>query len=301
MLAFQISWQSLAPLPEPRAALLHAVVEGRLLAAGGTQWQDGQKLWSRRCDFFDPQTNTWSPGAPLPMPRADSATVEVGGDTFFLGGTSDGRVLDDVIVFDGMNWRSKPEMRLPAPRSYAQAAFVKRRVYLFGGLEKAGDIASARSDVWMWNLDRPNDGWTRVSQIPEPARSNYGFGVLDGKAYLFGGVSPTANGFHNLAESWSYDFGRNEWTALPDVPVATRAWAAVAVQNSILLLGGYTDRFVDTVLNFSPRSKKMQHSGRLPHGLADARFLQIGERLYVTGGESGMKVRSPGTWEGRPE
>ena len=85
------------------------------------------------------------------------------------------------------------------------------------------------------------------------------------------------------------------------MPVATRAWAAVAVQNSILLLGGYTDRFVATVLNFSPRSKKMQHSGRLPHGLADARFLQIGERLYVTGGESGMKVRSPGTWEGRPE
>src|SRR5215203_5572516 len=203
MLAFQISWQVLAPLPEPRAALLHAVVRGRLLSAGGTQWQQGQKLWSRRCDFFDPQTKTWSPGPPLPMPRADSAAVEIGESTFFFGGTSDGRVLDDVLSFNGAEWQSEPNMRLPSPRSYAQAAFVNRRIYLFGGLEKAGDIASARSDVWMWNLDRSGDGWIRVSEMPRPNRSNYAFAVLDGKAYLFGGVSPKEGGFRNLAEAWS--------------------------------------------------------------------------------------------------
>ena len=85
------------------------------------------------------------------------------------------------------------------------------------------------------------------------------------------------------------------------MPVATRAWAAAALRNSFLLLGGYTDRFVDTVLNVSPQSQTMKHGGTLPHGLADARFLQIGGRVYVTGGESGMKLRSARTWEGRPE
>src|SRR3954470_18938990 len=154
-LAFQIIWQARAPLAEPRAALLHANVGNRLLVAGGTQWKNDRKLWSTRCDFFDPLTNSWSAGPPLPMPRADSPVAEANGEFLFFGGTSDGNALDDVLAFDGVRWRGRPEMRLPAPRSYAQAAAVGRRIYLFGGLEKAGDIATARRNVWMWNLDQP--------------------------------------------------------------------------------------------------------------------------------------------------
>jgi serine/threonine-protein kinase PknK len=297
-LAFQIVWESQSPLPEPRAALLHAVVDGRLLAAGGTLWKQDRKLWSTRCDFFDPRTNTWRTGPPLPAPRADSAVIETAGEFLFIGGTSDGRVLDDVLVYSGTGWRSRPEMRLPAPRSYAQAALVGRRIYLFGGLEKAGEIGSANRDVWMWNLDKPGGGWRHVSTMPEPARSNYAFAVLNGKAYIFGGVAPDGAAFRNLSESWSYDLNTNEWSPLPTVPIATRAWSAAVWQNSILLLGGYTDQFAASILSFSPDSRDFIYAGDLPEGLADARFLSIGGSLYVTGGESGVKIRSAYTWSG---
>jgi N-acetylneuraminic acid mutarotase len=297
-LAFQIVWESQSPLPEPRAALLHGIADGRLLAAGGTLWKQGRKLWSTRCDLFDPRTNTWSAGPPLPMPRADSAVVEIGGEFLFFGGTSDGRVLDDVLVYGTTGWRSRPEMRLPAPRSYSNAALAGRRVYLFGGLERAGEIGSASRDVWMWSLDRPTNGWQHVASMPEPARSNYGFAVVDGKAYVFGGVAPEGAGFRNLSESWSYDFGANAWTPIPPVPAATRAWSAVVWQNSILLLGGYTDQFVASVQRYSPITREFTYSGDLPKGLADARFLPIGDSLFVTGGESGVKIRSGDTWRG---
>jgi N-acetylneuraminic acid mutarotase len=233
------------------------------------------------------------------MPRADSAVVEAGGEILFLGGTSDGRVLDDVLVYSGQGWRSRPEMRLPSPRSYAQAALAGTRIYLFGGLEKTGDIGSARRQVWMWNLDRPADGWREVSTMPEPARSNYAFAVLDGKVYIFGGVAPAGDSFQNVAESWSYDLHTNEWSSVPSVPIATRAWSAVVSTNSILLLGGYTDRFATTILRFSPKTRDFTHSGELPRGLADAKFIPVGASLYVTGGESGVKIRSGETWRGR--
>jgi N-acetylneuraminic acid mutarotase len=295
-LAFQLVWQAQSPLPEPRAALLHAVVGSRLLAAGGTLWKEGRKIWSRRCDLFDPVTNSWSAGPPLPMPRADSAVVEAGGEFLFLGGTSEGRALDDVLVFNGTGWRSRPEMRLPGPSSYAQAALVGRRIYLFGGLEKTGDIASARRDVWMWNLDAPRNGWLLVSQMPEPARSNYAFAVLGGKAYIFGGVTSTGEGFRNLSDSWSYDFNSNAWLSLPSVPNATRAWSAAVWQGAILLLGGYTEQFESNVLSYSPRSRSFTYSGSLPRGLADVSVLAIDKDIYVTGGESGAKIRSGETW-----
>ena len=89
-LAFQLTWHSRAPLPEPRAGLLHAVVDGKLLAAGGAYWKDNQKIWSRRMDLYDPATNSWSPGASMPHTRADSASVVTGDEILFLGGSSDG-------------------------------------------------------------------------------------------------------------------------------------------------------------------------------------------------------------------
>jgi N-acetylneuraminic acid mutarotase len=295
-LMFQFVWQAQAPLPEPRAALLHAVVGGRLLAAGGTYWKDERKFWGTRCDLFDPATNSWSTGPALPVPRADSASAEVRGEFLYFGGTSNGRVLDDVLAFDGVRWYGKPEMRLPAPRSYSQAAVIERRIYLFGGLEKIGDIATARRDVWVWDLDHPRDRWQQISQMPEPARSN--FAVLNGKALFFGGVAPTQGGFRNLSESWSYDFGKNRWESLPPVPLATRAWAAAVRDGSVFIFGGYTDQFARTILRFHPQSREFTPAGELPRGLADVRFFAIKDSLFVTGGESGMKIRSGETWRG---
>ena len=135
--------------------------------------------------------------------------------------------------------------------------------------------------------------------MPEPARSNYAFAVLDGKVYIFGGVAPAGGSFRNLAESWSYDFETNEWSSVPSVPIATRAWSAVVSNSSILLLGGYTDKFATTILRFSPKTRDFTHFGELPHGLADAKFIPIDGSIYVSGGESGVKIRSGETWRGR--
>ena len=151
----------------------------------------------------------------------------------------------------------------------------------------------------MWNLDRPAwNGWQHVSKMPEPARINYAFTLLDGKAYLFGGVAQDAGGFGTCPRRGATTSTGSSWVPLPAIPVATRAWAAAVWRNYILLLGGYTDQFSSTVLSFSPKSREFTYSGRLPRGIADARFLSIDGDLFVTGGESGMKIGCAESWRG---
>jgi N-acetylneuraminic acid mutarotase len=293
-LALHLSWNACAPLPEPRAALILADVDGKLLAAGGTYWSEGRKMWSRRADFFDPASNRWLPGPPLPAPRADSAVAAIEGDVYLLGGTSDGEVLDDVIVLHNGAWETKPEMRLPGKRSYANAAVYNGKLYLFGGMEKAGDLSTIRDNVWVWEDGR----WTQIATIPPPARSNYAFAVDGHTAYFFGGVTATTDGFHNLGEALAYDMGANRWRELASVPEANRAWGAVPVRGRILLLGGYTSGFAAGIFRFDPITCSYAYAGELPQGLADTRYVRIGGRIYVTGGESGVKIRSGNTWEG---
>ncbi|MCC6340700.1 MAG: hypothetical protein IT166_00790 [Bryobacterales bacterium] len=287
-------WNARAPLPEPRAALILAAVDGKLLAAGGTWWNGNRKMWSRRADFFDPVSNRWLPAPPLPAPRADSAVAVLDGDVYVLGGSSDGEALDDVLVLRNGSWEPRPEMRLPGRRSHANAAVWKNKLYLFGGMEKAGDLQTIRDNVWIWEDGR----WRLISTIPPPARGNYAFAVDGNSACFFGGVTAAAGGFHNLGEALAYSMETSRWRALPSVPQANRAWAAVPIRGGILLLGGYTTGFSAAIYSFDPISGNYAFAGELPQGLADTRYVRIGEKIYVTGGESGMRIRSGNTWEG---
>lgn len=294
-------WTVRAPLPEPRAGLLQAAVGRRLLVAGGTYWLGERKIWSARTDFFEPATNSWQAGPSLPSPRADSAVVTVSGEVFVIGGSSEGTALDDVIVFSDGKWKALPAMRLPQPRTYPVAASIGSRLYVFGGMSRPGDFKTINDEVLVWDVTKPRDGWRSVSKMPPPRRSNFGSAVQDGKVWIFGGVTVGGGGtIRNLDESWSFDPTGGEWRSARAAPVANRAWAAVSHGSDILLLGGYTTEFANQVLRFSPgpSSWVIEPRAALPHGLADARFSWIGKKLYVTGGESGNRIRSGATWEG---
>jgi hypothetical protein len=179
MLAFQLSWQVLAPLPKGRAALLHAVVRGRLLVAGERSGRIAKKLWSRRCDFFDPQTNIWSPRPALAHASRRLRCGRSRRRYVLLGGTSDDRVLDDVIAFDGTSWQSRPKMLLPAQRklrAWAATAF-RNWILLLGGYTVRGSstelFTTVADDEARWNAT----SWSRRRAVP----SDWGKSVRHGR------------------------------------------------------------------------------------------------------------------------
>ena len=77
-------WTPKASLPEPRANLAVAVLDGKLYALGGER--DGAPLTA--ASVYDPATDTWSALPPLPVAATDLAAAGANGKLYALGGTT---------------------------------------------------------------------------------------------------------------------------------------------------------------------------------------------------------------------
>jgi len=299
LLLASMEWKERAVLPQARAGCGAGVIGKRMVVAGGSYWDKDQKYWSDRTDLFDPETNTWSPGAPMPQPRSDAASATFRGSVYVFGGVVGGSLSNNTQGFDGEHWKELPDAKLPAALMYPVAAAVDSGILLLGGLTRMGDLSSASQSLWIWS---PSADWRKLAAFPGAFRVSAAVAAADGKLYVFGGIHQDAVGAPptNLQDAWSYDLKRDTWTELPKLPVARRAWAAIALDRKIYLLGGYTDSFSADVYSFDVKSHEMHPAGSLPHPLADARFLRIGSRVLTAGGESGNKIRSNWTFEGKP-
>lgn len=293
----EVKWAEVRGMPLPRAGYMAGTDGRRLLLAGGTYWEGGTKKWSSRADWYDPEKDVWQPAPSLPFPVGDAASVSFGGRVFVLGGGADGAVSGDTLVLEDGAWRKLESWSLPAPRLYPVSAVLDGRVYVVGGLAAAGDYAHATATVWSRRLDG-EEGWRRHAPIPGPGRAHFALAPYRGRLYLFGGMTEADGQFVNLAGALEYDPAVEKWRALPDAPVARRAWGAAPWQGRILLLGGYSEDFSGQVYSFDPRTARYTLSGTLPRPVADARFVRAAGKLLTAGGESGPKIRAPWTWAG---
>jgi N-acetylneuraminic acid mutarotase len=281
-------------MPLPRAGTMAASDGRRLLVAGGTYWEGDTKRWSDRADWYDPIANRWSPAPSLPAARGDAACAVLGSDAavYLLGGGEHGSTTADALRLAGGAWRDAPEWRLPAPRLYPVATVMDGRVWVVGGLPASGDYANASATVW----SSSGQGWRAHAEVPGPRRAHFALAALNGRLHLFGGYGIVDGKPVNHSDAYEYDPSRNQWRALPTLPVARRAWWAVRWGGRILVFGGYTDTFEDSVYAFDPRTREFSLAGSLPRGVADARFVLAGDRILTAGGESGNRVRAGWTW-----
>lgn len=290
-----VTWKERADLPAPRAGYVAGVWDSKLVIAGGTHWEGDRKIWTDRTDLFDPATNIWSPGSPLPAPRSDCACATIGGMIYAFGGVVADAVSKDVVAFDGRSWKSFGE--IPVALMYAGTAVVGDTVYLLGGLTTFGELTSASTGLYCW---QPGGEWQPLAPFPGTPRAGAAVTAVDGKLYVFGGIhmAESTRDLHNLGDAWSFDPSDNHWTPGPALPVRRRAWGAVEVDHGALILGGYTDAFSNEVFHFNPQTNQFTRMADLPHALADAKYFRIGQSVFTAGGESGIKIRGAWTFEG---
>lgn len=288
------SWREGAPAPLPRAGCAAGVVAGRLVVAGGTYWQEGRKFWCAQADAYDPATNLWQALPALPEPRGDAPTVVVEGVLYILGGGVDGPPVDTVVRFDGGSWSPAPNLTLPAPRRSSAAAVVDGTIYVFGGLAGTWtDFASATSTVWS---ARPGAGtWTLRRPLPGPARFNAAVGAVGDRILVAGGCSAVDGKVVNLDDILAYEPRTDTWSTLGRLPQPLRGACGLVDADRLLVICGYTDRFLTSVLAVNAATGAVTSAGELPVGLADTRFLRVGSFLVGVTGEDGIKRRFPGT------
>ena len=292
--AQKLNWREEAELPRPVAGYMAGVVHGKFIIAGGSYWENGQKRWSNLVQAFDPTTNQWTNFAPLPAARSDAAATTLNGDLYCFGGGSGKAVLTEAIVLHEGKWSRVTEADLPQPRLFAVAVSSGGWIYLLGGISNAGNYTTMSNDLWRW---RPGEkAWETLASLPGPGRISHAVVVIDGDIYVLGGATTGSDDVENLKDAYRYDTRTGKWTRLPDLSVAKRAWCAVAVGERALVLGGYTDKYVDTAYWYDP-AQGLTPSDSLPHALADAKFFRIGDVVVGAGGEAGPGVRGKWTLE----
>ena len=138
------------------------------------------------------------------------------------------------------------------------------------------------------NQNSPTDHATRFSANTTPRQSK----VYHGKIFVLGGLSGAA-GWPATSNSWVYDPQKDSWSPLAPVPSSVaRGAAGTGTYKGIIYLGGgilsLNGPTVDIVSAYEIASNKWidlpAAASRLPGGRDHTATVQIGSKLYMTGG-----------------
>ncbi len=136
-------WTTLPNLPTQRNHLAVVAIERKVYVAGGRFGGGFNSEKTAALEIYDPATNRWTAGAPLPAPRGGVAGVSANGCVYVVGGegnTNDPRGLfDQNEAYDPQAnaWNRLPPMPTPT-HGLVGAAFVDGRIYLPGGAVTQG-------------------------------------------------------------------------------------------------------------------------------------------------------------------
>ncbi|MGQ9681373.1 MAG: Kelch repeat-containing protein [Anaerolineae bacterium] len=171
-------WSQRAAMPVPRQRFA-AVACGHVIAVIGGDTAAGV---SGDVLLYDSVNDSWSAGAAKPVPVSNVAGALVGEEILVPGGYgADGRVRQDVEVYDLRRdvWRRAAPM--PEGRCAYALSVVQDRLFLLGGWSGQRYV----SDVWTYDVQR--DRWDEGTPMPS-ARGFAGAASVDGRVYVVGGL-----------------------------------------------------------------------------------------------------------------
>lgn len=153
-------WTRAAPLPVPRNQHSIAVLNGEIYIIGGQFNHDLQQLDQTMVDIYDPNSDSWREGPPLPVAHSHSegATFVYEDRIWMVGGhaTPEGgkKGFDNKVVTlrEGEAW--EVTCHLPKPISSPAAKVIGGRLYVAGGWDgRMDDDKEWLSSPEVWVAD----------------------------------------------------------------------------------------------------------------------------------------------------
>jgi N-acetylneuraminic acid mutarotase len=227
---------------------------------------------------YDPTSNTWTPIAPLPAPRAWFSGTSDGTYIYLLGG------VDQNFNTTATLWRYDPvsnayNTNLP---SYTIPTYLHASAYLNGKIYRIAGVAIG-TDYHVEVYDIATNSWSMAANYPF-ANHTLMAAALSNYIYAGGGnASPT--------NAYRYDPNTNTWAAIADLP-AGRTAAASGVYNGRWLLAGGDVNFAisNSAIAWDPATNTWNN---LPNMVQARDYLAgapAGMSFYAVAGSSG-----PGT------
>lgn len=225
-----LQWTTRRALRHPRAYhTATAFRDGSVLVIGGLA--NGVPVES--VEIYHPDTDTWEELPPLVPARVHhSATLLRDGKVLVVGGmTGDGRVLDEVLLWDPAGWQSATSLNQP------RASHSATRLY-DGSVLIVGGIGEADLPTGIVQYDPIKQQWGNAGTLAVTRYEHQASLLHDGSVLLTGGTG--ALGIVAYTERIPY--GTSDRAPLPGLPFPVYLHSAtVLLTGETLLMGGWTD------------------------------------------------------------
>lgn len=201
------TWETKTAMPTPRADLDACVVNGKIYLIGGKTYWGTEPFYHELnvTEVYDPETDTWTKAASMPIPVFGYASAVVGSKIYVIGGArqfqeglSNVTIVSSNQVYNAETdeWSSRTEP--PVALSHAAACVTSgvtapKRIYVIGGFDKT-NYSNAT-----FAYDFEKDEWSAGALMPT-ARAYLGLAVVDDAIYAIGGF----DGLNMLAANERY-------------------------------------------------------------------------------------------------
>lgn len=231
------SWSTLQ-LSVARGYAAAAVVDGKIIFAGGVTIVNNQQVATKVVDILDPGSGNWTP-AQLSIPRADFPAAVTGDTVWFYSGVTDWNNYTcttrmDIYVASQNQWST---METPQGREGGALAVVGNKLLFAGGFFGGNGTQGKTDRVDIFNI--PNGPWEQAT-LSSP-RSALSAATVGQKAYFIGGGNYNLlNGFLSTSTDIVdiYDADMNEWS-IGHLNTNRTAHTCSVSGNTIVVGGGW--------------------------------------------------------------
>ena len=196
------SWETLRDKPTPVTDVKGTLIGEKIYVPGG-ETADGSP--TELLEIYDPRTDTWEEGAPLPKAVSAYALADFEGQLYLFGGWDGTQALADVVVYDPVDdaWHEGTAM---ATAKYDGGAVSQAdKIVVLGGQNELGTLKEAQA----YYPSRDGNGespWEEFPELPEPM-VGFGAASVSETVYVVGGQDFDEAG----NEPRSYIYTNEDW------------------------------------------------------------------------------------------
>jgi hypothetical protein len=260
-----LAWRRIADAPTERQEVAAAVVGGKIYVVGGLVSNGA----TAAVEIYDPASDSWTAGPPLPLALHHAMAAEQGGRLFVMGGfaiSRGGAAVRDVFILEDGEWRDGPPLR--RARAAAAAITVRGRVIVVGGIGSDGHVGPV--EVF------DGSAWRDGAPIPS-LRDHVGAATDDRIVYVAGG----RRGGDHFNTFEAYDPETDAWSKLPAMPTARSGNGAVLADGRVISAGGEGPRIFPEVEAYDPKARTWSRLPDLAVPVHGVGLAAVGADVYA--------------------
>jgi N-acetylneuraminic acid mutarotase len=235
-----LPWASIASYPFPVTDNTADEWDGLIYSVGGF---DGHNNLNTGY-VYHPNSNTWSPIAPMSARRGKPAAAFIDGRLYVFGGWDNaGNSVSTLEIYDPGSDSWTTGASAPVALGASTGVALGGQFYVIGGqynynLPCTGPDSSCGTDVFLagvYRYDPKVNSWTAVAPYPVPVSWN-ACGAIQGLIYCAGGLNTSVE----LNSTYMYDPSSNAWTQLINMPQTQWAMGYTVANGQLFVSGGIT-------------------------------------------------------------